>query len=210
MYAVEVVTPPAGVPVTAGQLRDRLRLNDQGEDEQLAELLAGAVDLFEEDAKRPVLATVYRQHLSRWPYCYRSWPEWVASTDAGRIPLMRGGVTAIAGVYRNLADGTAEALTGWAADLRTPPARVRLAAEPDQVLTAAGLVVEPVGYVEFTAGWENPAAVPAIVRTAIMLLAGHWYENREAYREKALVENEQGWGRVVRKYKLGLSGDWGL
>lgn len=118
-------------------------------------------------------------------------------------------MTAVAGVYRRLADGTAEAVAGWSADLSTPPARVTLAGIPAAVATAAGVPVSPVGYVEYTAGWPTAGAVPPLVRTALMLLAGHWYEHREAYREGALAELPMGWRRVVDRYRTGLSGDWG-
>jgi uncharacterized phiE125 gp8 family phage protein len=200
LYAVTVLTPPEDAPVSAAELRARLRLNDQGEDAELEEMLAAAVELFEHDAQRPVLQTVYRQDLSAWP-------------ASGVIVLGRGGVTAVSTVKRYLADGTASALAAdqWRADLLTPPARVRLAAIPESVQTAAGIPVSPVGYVEFTAGWPAPEDVPAHLRTALKLMAGHFYENREAWRDSAfeMRETPDGWKRVVAKYKLAVSGDWG-
>lgn len=223
MYGIEVLTPPATDPVAVAELRAWLRLNDTSEDDVLGELLAGAVDLFESDACRPVLATTYRQHLARWPFGpflpsqpYPSAGVFMPAVAAGVLPwfpgqvvLGRGGVTAVAGVYRKLADGSAEALAGWTADLATPPARVSLAAVPAPVLTAAGVPVSPVGYVEYTAGWPSLSAVPRFVKTAVKLLAGHWYQNREAHSEKKLSELPDGWCRVVNRYRTGISGDWG-
>jgi uncharacterized phiE125 gp8 family phage protein len=196
LYAVEVLTP-AAAPIAAAELRARLRLNSAGEDSTLVELLAGAVELFEEDTRRPVLATTYRQHLARWP-------------ADGVIVLGRGGVTAVTAVKRVTdAVGTVEDVAGYLVDLATPPARVVLAEVPDQVETAAGVVVAPVGYVEFTAGWANAAAVPQLVRTALMLMAAHHYEHREAFEAGELDQLPAGWERVTRRYRLGLSGDWG-
>lgn len=222
MYGIEVVTPPASAPVTAAELRAWLRLNDSAEDDVLAELLAGAVDLFESDAGRPVLSTVYRQHLTRWPFGAADRSGWYGPGGIpgvlcdgirvdwpGQVVLGRGGVTAVAGVYRRLADGSAEALSGWTADLITPPARVSLAAAPAAVTTTAGVPVSPVGYVQYTAGWADAAAVPRLVRTAIRLLAAHWYQNREAHREGSLAELPDGWRRVVDRYRTGITGDWG-
>ena len=37
----------------------------------------------------------------------------------------------------------------------------------------------------------------------------HWYERREAYHDGTLSELPDGWRRVVDRYRLGLSGDWG-
>lgn len=225
MYGIEVITPPASVPVTAAELRGRLRLNDTAEDGVLTELLAAAVELFEEDTHRPVLVTAYRQHLSRWPWSVCFGPGVPPPADPvaylpvipgggpaiapGRIALARGGVTTVTAVYRRLADGSAEEVEDWTADLWCPPARVILAAVPDPVTTAAGVPISPVGYVDYTAGWSSPAAVPQMVRTALMLIAAHWYEHRESYTEKDLGELPAGWSRVVNKFKLGISGDWG-
>ncbi len=197
MFGLTVVTPPADGPVTAAQLRARLRLNDDSEDDELSEMLGAAVELFEHDTGRPVLATGYRQDLGAWP--------------AGPVVLGRGGVTAVTAVGRYLADGSAEDLAAgeWVADLTTAPPRVYLAATPAAVTTAAGIAVSPVGYVRFTAGWANAAAVPKAVLTALKLMGGHWYENREAHREGALAELPDGWRRVVAKYKTGVSGAWG-
>lgn len=196
MYAVTTTTA-GGAPISAEELRARLRLNEQGEDADLDEFLASAVEQFELDTARPVLHTAYRQDLARWP--------------CGPIVLGRGGVTAVTAVRRYLADGSTELLAAdrWRADLLTPPARVSLASAPDLVTTDAGIAVTPVGCVEFAAGWESADVVPSLVRTALMLLAGHWYEHREAYRDGQLVELPNGWANVVRRYKLGISGPWG-
>lgn len=196
MFGIEIVTP-AAEPIPAAALRARLRLNDPGEDAELADLLASAVEQFEADAGRPVLATVYRQNLSCWP--------------CGPIVLGRGGVTAVNAVGWYDADGERQDLDAgqWRAELLTPPARVTLAEVPGLVTTDAGIDVATVGYVEFVAGWPTPDAVPRRVRTALMLLAGHWYEHREAYHEGTLNELPKGWRDVVNHYRLGLSGDLG-
>lgn len=222
MYGVEVTTPPASAPLTAAELRAWLRLNDTSEDAILDDLVASAADLFEHDTGRPVISTVYRQYLARWPLSPGNRPaaDWLYGCEPGaalvdtwrpgRIVLGRGGVTAVGGVYQYQADGsTTTALTGYSVDLKTPPASVSLASVPAQVLSAAGVPVSPVGYVQFTAGWADAASVPKAVRTAIRLLAAHWYENREAHRDGALAELPDGWRRVVDRYRLGVTGSWG-
>jgi uncharacterized phiE125 gp8 family phage protein len=195
VYDVTIITP-AAAPITAPELRARLRLNDDSEDDALAEFLTTAVEMFEDEANRPVLATAYRQTFDKWP-C--------------EIVLGRGGVTEVTAVKRYLADSSTEdvAADQWLAILTTPPARVALAAPPALVTTAAGIVVAPVGCVEFTAGWADADAVPKQVVTALKLMAGFLYEHREAHTELKLSELPYGWRRVVSRYKLGISGDWG-
>lgn len=195
MIDVTPTTTPAQ-PVTAAELRAHLRLNDQGEDTLLTQFIAAAVEQFETETDRPVLATTYRQFLTRWP---------------AEIVLGRGGVSSVVAVKRYLADGsTADVPTTWIADLNTTPARVILHTPPDLVATATGIPVSPVGYVEFVAGWANTAAVPAAVLVAVKQLAGHLYQNREAYRDSAFEMRTvpDGWQRVCQKYKLRLFGRW--
>jgi uncharacterized phiE125 gp8 family phage protein len=202
MYGVEVLAAPTGVPVEAVELREHLRLNDAAEDGLLTEFLASAVELFEHDTDRPVLATTYRQDLSKWP-CGPNSP----------IVLGRGGVTAVAAVRVYQADGSTVDLAAdqWRANLTTPPVSVSLASTPATLTTAGGIAVVPVGAVVFTAGWSTPAAVPRQLRVALKLLAGHWYQNREAYQASAFEARTvpEGWARAVSRFKLGISGDWG-
>lgn len=200
MWGLTVLAPAASSPVSAAELRARLRLNDAAEDSALAEFLAAAVERFELDAGRPVLTTSYRQSLARWP-------------GDGVIILGRGGVTSVTAVSSFAADGSPVAINpgSWRADLVTPPARVYLASPPTAITTAGGVPVSPVGFVEFTAGWSDPATVAPLVRTALMLLAGHWYENREAFKDSQseIRQLPHGWQAVIDKYRLGISGDWG-
>lgn len=187
MFGIEIVAP-AALPITAEQLRQQQRLNHTTEDAFLEELIAAAVEQFETDTRRPVLTTGYRQYLTAWP-CV--------------AVLGRAGVTAVSNVVKCYDDGTTEnVLTGWYADLKTPPARVVFTTEPESGERT------PQGYIDFTAGWQ-PAQVPKLVITALKLLAGHWYQNREAYLEGALKELPNGWQNVCNRYRDHLGSLWG-
>ena len=59
-------------------------------------------------------------------------------------------------------------------------------------------------YVDFVAGWPDAAGVPAIVASAILLLAGHYYQQREAFHEGTLTETPCGWTDVVNLFRTGL------
>lgn len=194
MYQITVTTPPAGVPVTAAELREHLRLNDAAQDALLTEFLAAAVDQFEQVTRRPVLTTAYRQHFAYW---------------ANPIVLGRAGVTVVSAVTRVLLSGT-EPVASWVADLGTPPARVTLTGDrPPHLFHPNGLAVSPAGYVDFAAGWPDAAAVPRGVRVAVKLLAGHYARHREAFTDGRLAELPAGWESLVAPYKLGVQGGWG-
>lgn len=61
-----------------------------------------------------------------------------------------------------------------------------LKARPVYLLAALGKVLPPVASlpgsvtVTYTAGYPSAAAVPACLKQAMLLLIGHWYENRES------------------------------
>lgn len=188
MYGVEILTAPSDDPLDAEDLRAYLRLNSDAEDDLLTELIQAAAERFEQDTRRPVLATTYRQYVSRW---------------TSPLVLGRGGVTAVEAVELLDADGEVIEPITFKVDLKTPPARIFL---PD----AQPVTWSPAGQVDFVAGWETPADVPKNVLVALRGLVAHWYEHREAYHAgQALQELPQGWQAVCRKYMLGLSGDWG-
>ena len=185
---VELVTPRASEPVGLPDLKAHLRHNlGDAEDDLLAELVGAAADLFERHTGRPVLPTVFRQWLP----------------GLGEVHLLRANVTAVASVTYFDADGETAALADWRADLIEVPAVVYL---PGGAYPAVQADRRRVGYVQFTAGWPDAAAVPKPVKTAIKLLAAHWYRFREAYQPGAeLAELPQGFRAVCDLYDSGLT-----
>jgi uncharacterized phiE125 gp8 family phage protein len=66
--------------------------------------------------------------------------------------------------------------------------------------------VRPV-YVDFVAGaWADVDGMPDDVVLAILLLAAHFYANRESHTELNLNELPQGFKRVCNKYLSGKGG----
>lgn len=193
MYNLTVITPASSVPVAVADLRVHLKLNDTTEDATLADLLSAAVNQFEDECRRPILPTRYRQTLAAWP--------------DRMIVLGRGNASTVHGLwaYTDTA-GTAVAVPGsdWFPSLLVYPSRVVLNRKPDIPANA-----DAVGYLEFTAGWPDAASVPAEVKLALKLLAAHWYANPEAYTEKKLDDLPAGWCRCISKFKHMLQGDWG-
>jgi uncharacterized phiE125 gp8 family phage protein len=191
MYTVQVITPPASEPVTTQELKDHLRLNDSSEDSLLAGFIKTARLQFELNTGVAVLPTVFRQHFY---------------AIAGPIYLYRGNVSAIGSVmYWNTAGNFVSDST-YLSDLISNPAKVWW-----QVYPVTHSDKSPKGYVEFTAGWANAAAVPEDVKTCIKLLAAHYYAHREAYTEDTDLRNlPLGFQSVCRAYKTGLVGELGV
>jgi uncharacterized phiE125 gp8 family phage protein len=189
MYTLVVITPPATEPVTVAELKSHLRLNDDSEDALLSGFITTARTMFEEATGRAVVSTGFRQHVP---------------TLAAPVYLMKYPVISLNAVkYYDEAGAlqTANPSTYYT-DTISVPAQVWFDDYPDTSDTK-----KPVAYVEFTAGW---ATVPETVKTAIKLLAGHYYHNREAYTDSRLDELPQGFRAVCELYKTGLIGPWGM
>lgn len=59
---------------------------------------------------------------------------------------------------------------------------------------------------EMVESWTGPIAdiaaeVPASIREAVLMLVGHWYENREATAEVTLVPVPFGFHELIARYR---------
>jgi len=187
MYTLEVITPPATEPVSVADLKAHLRLNDDSEDALLSGFVTTARILFEEATGRAVVSTQFRQHVP---------------TLAAPVYLMKYPVLTVDAVKYHDGDDNLQTASTHRTDTISVPAQVWFDDYPTTSATK-----KPVAYVEFTAGW---ATVPEPVKIAIKLLAGHYYQNREAFIEASLDELPHGFRAVCNLYKTGLVGPWGM
>ena len=187
---IEVVTEPAGEPVSLDELKGHLRLNSgTAEDAELSVYITSARQQFEFSTDgRIVLPTTFRQHLTTFPDIIR---------------LQRGKVTSVTSVKYYDDDNVEQTLSGYSVDLTGIPALVY---DPDLDYPAVSEAMTRPVTVEFVAGWPNVAAVPADVKLAIMLLAGHYYEQRSGFEDANLNEVPMGFQRVCNKYRTGHQG----
>ncbi|GJE14015.1 head-tail connector protein [Methylobacterium longum] len=64
-------------------------------------------------------------------------------------------------------------------------------------------VIDPRAYrVTFSAGHEDAAAVPMLLKQAILLLVGHWYLNREVTARTTSREIEYGLKALAGRYRV--------
>lgn len=185
---ITVLTPPAAEPVTRAELVAQMMLNVAPSDAELDRWIKAARELFEKQTGRAVLPTAFRQHCSEF---------------SGPIDLQAGPVISVQAVnYIDRAEA-AQALGSFDLDAAEIPATVYVASG---VYPLASTKKRRPVTIDFTAGWANAAAVPAMVKGAILLLAAHFYQNREAYLNSAFEMRTmpQGWERVVELHRTGL------
>lgn len=173
MPSLELVTPPSIEPVSRTIFKIARR-EDQDEHEQdaLADaLIAAARQLVEEETTRQLITATWRLGLPHWPTCY-----------GGRIELRRPPVQSITSVTYLDTDGVQQTLDSslYLLDAASPNRPGWLYPAYNQTWPDARLQPNSI-QVTFTCGYGATAAsVPHTARQAIQLLAGHWWENREA------------------------------
>jgi len=157
-----LLTPPALEPVALDEMRSFLRVDQTGEDEAIAALIAGARIHIEAQARRALITQSWRATLDGWPADGRLLltPAPLQSLTAARV-YDEDGSTRTADPQAFVLDrgGSSLAFMPWALPA---PGRSALGIELD-----------------FVAGYGDTALdVPEPLRQAIRLLVAHWYENR--------------------------------
>jgi uncharacterized phiE125 gp8 family phage protein len=167
--ALVLITAPTVEPVSVAEAKAHLRVDIDDDDTLIGGLITAAKSHLEGIA-RPKLAMINQT----WDYIADVWP---AGDTVELRPYPLQSVTSIkyttsAGVE------TTFAAASYQVDTYSQPGRLRLktsVAWPSVVLREMnGLAIR------FVAGYGAAgSAVPIQLRQAILLLVGHWYENRE-------------------------------
>lgn len=162
-----VVTGPAVEPVSVEEARDHLRLDSLEEAGWLRRTIAAARRHVEVFTGRALITQTLEVARDTWP---------------GRVVMLpRPPLQAVTWIkyYDETGVETTVSAANYVADTRPTPGRVvlKLGVEwPGTGLREANGFV-----VRYTAGYgAGGEDVPAEIRSAILMLVGHWYENREA------------------------------
>lgn len=165
--ALSLVTAPAAEPITLAEAKAHLRVDITDDDSLITALITAARQHVEVITRRQLITATWDLTLDTWP-----------DGDTILVPLPPlQSVTSI--TYKDSA-GTVYTLPtiDYIVDTAEEPGRVVLAygkTWPSTTLYPAGAIT-----VRFTAGYGAAAAVPQAIKQALLLMIGHWYENREA------------------------------
>ncbi|MDQ0317836.1 head-tail connector protein [Amorphus orientalis] len=175
--------PPASEPVTLAEAKAHLRVDAADDDTLIGDLIAAARRHVEIATGRALIAQGWRiiREDMKAAGLLRLEPQPILSVDA--VTLRR-------------ADGTASVLASdrYVVDLATARLRMLASGEP-----LAGSQVE----VDVTAGYGSGASdVPAPLRQAVLMLAAHWYQHREAALADPPEPVALGLASLVRPFRL--------
>ena len=184
------VSAPSSDPVSLAEFKTAARVDFVDDDEILQSYLAAAVghlDGWTGILGRAIINQDWRIDLPCWPAC--------------QIVLPFGDVSAVAVAYTD-DDG---------ADQTLPTSHYELVeiatgslVRYRQAFTSPALDTDRSDAVRvtFTTGFgANASDVPAPIRVAIMQLAAHWYENREAAEEKGVQSVPMSVDRLITPYR---------
>lgn len=163
-YGLTITTPPVEEPVTLVEAKAHLRVDIEADDVFITNLIEAARIKYELETNLVLVNTTYTLFLDRFPLIIRP----------PKSPLF-----SVATIKNIDNDGNLQTVPAadYKVDNRTIPGRIEEAFDKTWPTTRDEVnAVE----VEFVAGFGAAAAdVPLDIKQALLLLVGHWYENRE-------------------------------
>lgn len=182
---VRKITEPTYQPISLAQAKAHLRVDIGDEDALIASLIIAATQYCEKVLARSLCESTYRLTLDRFPcglvYDYAS-----ASINGWDIRFPYGSVISVESIKYDDENGSEQTLSSSVYRLEADeiPGRVSLGYNqewPDTIKHSGAVrIIYKAGYATGDESTQQ-AAVPAAIKQAILLLIGHWFENREAY-----------------------------
>ena len=166
---------------TVDRVRHNSRISDKYDDQWIVDALASATDYCERALECCVARSNWRLTLDHFP----------ASNGPIAIPLWPiHQITAIAYTNVNGANTSSNVI-----DIVQPVGLGRYLLQPKFGINWPEAQSPNGVRIEFSAGFEDLAAVPSTIQRAALMLISHWYENREA----VLI------GTISKEIELGFS-----
>lgn len=179
--ALTVVTAPAVEPISSAEAKLHLRVDISDDDNLITALIQTAREVAEGIARRALITQTWKLILDEFP------------GDEIVIPMPP--LQSVASITYKDQDGSASTFSSgdYIVNTDTEPGKVVLGygkSWPATTLYPTGAVT-----VQFTAGFGDASTdVPEKYRQAMLLLIGHWYENREAIATTGAVPKEVPFG----------------
>lgn len=179
MYGLTTITSPTAEPVTLAEAKRHCRVgaDDYAHDSVLSANIVAARQHVEDRTGRQLMTAVYEQRRDAFPV--GPWPAQRQLASITEIWIPKPPLQSVAWIKYVDQTGT---LTTWPTasyrvSTHTTPGRIKPSyATPWPVVQ----VVSDAITIRFTAGYGSAADVPQGIKAAILLLVGHWFENREA------------------------------
>lgn len=174
-YALNIATPAASEPVTLAEAKAHCRVDNSDEDELFTAYIASARQMVEAYTGRALITTAYTMKIDTFP------------SGAGDICLPRTPLGTVTGITYVDVNGTTQTLSTDYYDVLSDSVSASVVLKPLKEWPNTQFEKRRAVTVAFTAGYGAAASsVPQAARSAMFLLIGNLYENREAMAEKAM------------------------
>ncbi len=185
------VTPPAVEPISLTEVKEQLRIDDSDSDSILSRMISAAVEFV--DGSGVLGKAMITQ----------SWVRWVG-INPGEVDIRMHPVQSLTSVKYYDTSGTLQTATVSDFELMSVDEWAVVKPKSGKAWPSAQSRDDAIR-VEFTAGYGDAATdVPEPIRQALLMLVGHWYENREAVGEARLQEAPLGFNELLSAYR----GQW--
>jgi uncharacterized phiE125 gp8 family phage protein len=170
---IKLKTAPADFPIEFEEVKTHLRIDGTDEDDYIQALI--------------IAATKYCENFQRRAYVTQTWELWIDEwPEYFSIPLPPlVSVTSID--YYNTSDVKATVSSAdYFVDTKSEPGRIVLnysKSWPSTTLRPTNGIC-----VTYICGYGYSDNVPQNIKQAILLLIGHWFENRESSTDKPLSQ----------------------
>jgi uncharacterized phiE125 gp8 family phage protein len=164
--ALVLVTGPTEEPVSTAEAKAHLRVDGSDDDSYIAALITTARMHVEAILRRALITQT-------WKLVLDSWPDEV-------LKLPKPPLASVSSVTYLDENGESQTFSpdDYIVDTASEPGRLTLAKDaswPSEELYPLGAV-----NIQYVAGYADADAVPQAYKQAMLLLIGHFYENREA------------------------------
>jgi uncharacterized phiE125 gp8 family phage protein len=188
--SVDVITiaGPTAEPVTTTEAKNHLRVSFDSDDQQIASMVSAARIAIEARSGMRLYTQTIEVRTD----------DWSELSDPDRSDVLRlrsAPLQSITSVkyYDSASDvDTTLAASDYVTDLLGVPARI-------QIKNTWPATNDYVGNIRIrcVAGYATTKAIPAHLKQAVLLLVGHFYENREAVTDLKLMEIPEGINALI-------------
>jgi len=165
VYSVVKTVEPTSEPVTLTEAKAHCRIDTTADDTLVSSLITAARLWCESRLGQQIMPATYRCKIDG--FCSHA------------VELPYPPLTTVSSITYVDTAGTTQTLSSalYTVDTDSKPGRISPVYAEVWPLTRDQLQAVTITY---TAGYASAAAVPQVIKQAILLLVGHWYENREA------------------------------